>query len=510
MAGKIVLGKTHEDLEREEARKQREKEAEIQNSIAERQAKIEALHKKQSTNKIIIISAISAISAGLIFFGTYNTFFKKGITMEEDVAPFVSGAVANLNFPSPGLDNYLHDNIDTLFYNYASVNSSSVNQLIVDKNSCYVNRVRPLSGNVAQVYFSVDVESIENDTVITDAELLKKIKQQQMNDTLPQGSYRDNPIMTTDTYDMEPVSYTSDFKISNMTYTSDLKIVNLSNKAEESSNEEKTKPAAKPADEVESSEAESSEDAMPVEDESIVEPSDDSIIDDPIEEPIDDSDTSIDEPIDDDFTADSTPENNPTTETPSNTQATNKIKDANGNIIEYYYGIDGNYYKTGNVTRQRYNFVIVIEYFYKYDGDTPVAGGFRPVSNLILYTLNDISQTEFNEANPIEESELLKFNGVPLDENTTEKIRIKVDKTLQDLYEMRDVSQDFMNYRTFNTYDATYVQLDDIVVYAEPNLLGFNTSVEYTILTNQGFIYKIQTYMKVEESGNSYVIKDIL
>ena len=507
MAGKIVLGKTHEDLEREEAKKQREKEAQIQNSIAERQAKIEALHKKQATNKIIIISAASAIAAGLTFFGIYNTFFKKGITLEEDVAPYVTDTISTLSFPYAGLDNYLSDNCDTLFRNYAQINSNSVNQLVVDRTSCYVNRVRPITSNLAQVYFSVDIESIENDTVITDEKLLREIRKQTTgSDTITQNTidYNDIPMIMDD--DVEPVSNTS---------YSGLKIVNLSNKEEAIEIDEKSSTENSAVEKIDSSEEIISNDDSTIDnliDDSI---EDSNIVDLPEDFEIDpnldsDIDSDTDDPIGD-LPEDPFENSNPTVETPNDSKNTNKIKDENGNVVEYYLDSDGRYYRIGNNTRERYNFLVVIDYFYKYDGETPVAGGYRPVTDLILYTLNDINQTEFDsEENPIVSNPAFEFEGEPLDENTTEKIRIKVDKTLLDLYEMRDVSQDFMNYRTFNSYDATYVQLDDIKVYAQPNYLGYNTFVKYTILTNQGFTYSIQTYMTVEESGNSYVIKDIL
>ena len=50
---KLNLGKTPEQQKAEEAKKQREIEAEIQKSIMERQKKIVALHKKQKSNKIL-------------------------------------------------------------------------------------------------------------------------------------------------------------------------------------------------------------------------------------------------------------------------------------------------------------------------------------------------------------------------------------------------------------------------------------------------------------------------
>ena len=80
---KMVLGKTPQELEAERAKKAREQEAEIQASILERQRKIQALHSKQKSNKIIIILIVFLIAGVLVTFGTYNTFFKQGLTMDE-------------------------------------------------------------------------------------------------------------------------------------------------------------------------------------------------------------------------------------------------------------------------------------------------------------------------------------------------------------------------------------------------------------------------------------------
>ena len=37
-----------------------------------------------------------------------------------------------------------------------------------------------------------------------------------------------------------------------------------------------------------------------------------------------------------------------------------------------------------------------------------------------------------------------------------------------------------------------------------------NTHVTYKIITSQGFIYKLETWLNVEEDGNSYIIKEML
>ena len=72
---KLILGKTPEEQAAEEAKKQRELEISIQQSMIERREKIEALHKKQKINKIIILTTFGIVLTTLMVYGTYNTFF---------------------------------------------------------------------------------------------------------------------------------------------------------------------------------------------------------------------------------------------------------------------------------------------------------------------------------------------------------------------------------------------------------------------------------------------------
>ena len=83
---KVVLGKTPEQLQAEEAKRQRELEAAIEQKQMEQQRKLNNLKQKQKTSKYIVI-ALSAIGAiALLTFGTYNTFFKHILTQDEVLA----------------------------------------------------------------------------------------------------------------------------------------------------------------------------------------------------------------------------------------------------------------------------------------------------------------------------------------------------------------------------------------------------------------------------------------
>ena len=117
---KLVFGKTPEEIEAEEAMKQREIEAQVQQAMFERQSRIEALHKKQKSNKIIVLTFTTIIVIALLVFGTYNTFFKKELTT-TDISNQITKQTSSLTYPSEGLDNYIRDNSQGFFNKYASV-----------------------------------------------------------------------------------------------------------------------------------------------------------------------------------------------------------------------------------------------------------------------------------------------------------------------------------------------------------------------------------------------------
>ena len=170
---KITLGKTPEEQAAEEAKKQRELEAAIQQSIHERQQKIMALHKKQKTNKIIIYCITAVIVITLLVFGTYNTFFKQGLKI-ADVDNQILQYIDSLSFPAEGLDNYVRDNSQDFFDKYAELDKNNqYESATVDKNSVSITKVTKVSKTLALVYFAANVEVKENDTQVTDQAVIE-------------------------------------------------------------------------------------------------------------------------------------------------------------------------------------------------------------------------------------------------------------------------------------------------------------------------------------------------
>ncbi|HOY91152.1 MAG TPA: hypothetical protein PK891_05500, partial [Bacteroidales bacterium] len=95
------------------------------------------------------------------------------------------------------------------------------------------------------------------------------------------------------------------------------------------------------------------------------------------------------------------------------------------------------------------------------------------------------------------------FEGIEeADEQSNTAARIKVDKILGDLYSGRDTSQDFFNYRSFNTYGASYVRLVSFQLYNGYNGMGYNCEVSYSIQMPQGIQYTVHSYMIIEPVGS--------
>lgn len=442
--GKIVLGKTPEELRAEEAARQRELEAQVQSSLLERQAKLEAMHKKQKKTKIAVISIGSLLTVALLVFGTYNTFFKHELTV-EDVQPAINQAVNNINFPAEGLDNYLRVNCSALFEKYMSLDTSKVKNIKsvkVDENSCYVKRVKKLSYNIAQVWFAVDVVVTENDSEVTDPEVIRQFKRMEL--------IQEQVVATTPVDTNPDESSTTETELQN------------------------TSAMADPSQTDESSVADAQTPAEP-------------------------NEVATNEPAEPALA-------NSTT---GGYQYADFYSDVTGVEEHYYVSNGGKLMKSGNTSRQRYNFYLPIEMTYQYNSEgTAVAAGFKPAGEMTLYTLDMIDVNDFEE---IEPNGLFTCDAETLrDKETTNKIQIKVEKTLQDLYDGRDTSQDFYNYIPFNGYDAKFNNVLLLEAYTQDNIVGMNTHVVYSITTVQGFNYTLDTWLKVEEDGNSWIIKGML
>ena len=448
---KLNLGKTPEQQKAEEAKKQRELEASIQEKIMERQAKIQALHKKQTSNKIIIFSVSAIIIVALLVFGTYNTFFKKGLTV-DDVNAQITQKTSTLYFPIEGVNEYIVDNSQTLFDKYIRLDPS-YEYAKVDKNSIYIDKLIKKTSTFAMVYFSMDVEVKAFDTVVTDPEVIKQLQRNGFG-VEPTTTTTTQPTQTT-TPPATPTDGADGNDIQSAEPTSE-EVPNEEVSAEDMLNAETSE---------ETSEEVSTEEVA--------------------------TETTTEEVVNEDVS-----------------MSANEISMSGGkgqDINEYYITAGGQIMQKGKTTVTRYEFCLPLELVN--DKEKGVSY-YRPASDMSIYSLIDPHQNDFEEITV--HSAFLFNEDTLVEESEKNAAKIKVDKTLSDLYNKRDTSQDFLNVRQFNTYDATYISLDLFELHTETNALGYNATVTYTIKTSQGFYYSVSTYLLVEKSGTSWVIKKML
>lgn len=445
---KLILGKTSEEIAAEEALKQREREVAIRQEMLDRQQKVIALHEAQKRNKIIIIAVISVAAISLITFGTYNTFFKKGLQIEQVQAQIAS----NVNyFPEPGLDNFIRDACEPLFFQSVSYDRSAYEWVDVVEDSVYISRVRPASNNLAEVYFSVDVTMKPVDVLVTDQAVIDRLYRNGFANEVETTPSETTPAETT------PAETTPEETVPAETTPEETQLVE--NAAYTFGNDE----------------------PQLVNLAFVHEP-----------EPVDPT------------TDEGTGETEETTDPLDNTEM-GSIDMRNNNVgdeeIEYYVVGNGSIYQRSQPITVRYNFYLPVEFYYNYDSNgNPITSGYRAASNLNLYVLNEVHQTDFSS---ITVNSAYSFEGIEeADEQSNTAARIKVDKILGDLYSGRDTSQDFFNYRSFNTYGASYVRLVSFQLYNGYNGMGYNCEVNYSIQMPQGIQYTVHSYMIIEPVGS--------
>ena len=472
---KINLNKTPDEIAIEEAKKQRELELDVQKRLQERQEKIIALHKVQKRNKIIIISALSVFSLALLTFGTYNTFFKHQL----DTNDVYGVIVQNVNvFPTDGLDNYIRDNCEAMFDQYVTIpQRTNYRTIRILPDTVSISRVRAISNVSSQVYFSADVEMTENDSVV-DVQTVLSLRE---NGVIPSNVTTTNEQLAevapeaTPTPEPTPVPPVEEWEIdegsglpieptTGLLYDVESGMVYVLNTDQLITIEEAY--AQQHPEEITS-------------DEALYGETPEEVVEEP-EEP--DTVVNLDD-VDFDYS------------------------DTTGEEHHYYISAGGTVMERGAVTVVRYNFYVPVEFFTTYDGDIPATSGYRICGDLNMYPLVEPHQTNFDT---IQTGNIYLFpNGSEADEDTTNSAEISVNNTLRGLYEGYDTSQNFMNYRPFNNYGATYNGVSEFYLYTTPNYMGYNAYVVYNITVPQGFSFDVHSYLTVEQSGTSWIITAI-
>lgn len=468
---KLQINKKPEELEKERAEKQRKIEAEIQQKAIERQAKLQAMRQKQKITRICVILVTTIIMVAMLFFGTYNTFFKKILTT-DDVYNAIK--VSKNTYPTFGVAEYIKDNCQTIFNTYATVDVSMYEYAKVDTNSVYIDDLTPISNTVARVRYGFDVEVKEQDTVVTDPATIQMLQKY--------GFFSVNTSTDDTTVDTSTTGDATTESLSPSITENEVNTVEASSKKKkkkttteettEAVTEEATEAPTEVTTEAPTTEALSTEVATT------------------------DPSTGTDAEI-------ATIPNND-----EDSQYGITVEDTDG-AVEYYMTRGGKIKQKGKITKQRYVVTMLVEYYATRDEqNNPITWGYKPASAPSLYSLVNINVTDFND---IDVAGGLEFNkNAALPEDQLNAAKIKVNKTFQDLYSKRDTSQDFFNVKQFNTYDATYVGMEAFEAYSEPNEYGFNAKVIYTIQTPQGFKYTQTSYLQIEASGNSWIIKGIM
>lgn len=468
---KLSLGKTPEEQAAEEAKKQRERELEIQKAHIERQQKIEALRNKQKVNKIILISTASLLTIALVTFGTYNTFFKKNLTMDDVKNQIYNQVIA---YPGEGLDGYIRDVSQILFNEHIGFDYNSYVSALIDKNSVYISRVKKTNNIFSQVYFTADVVMTERDSIVKDPEIIAMLKK---------GGLISKPTS---------VSSSSSTPTNNSSTTSN----------NESSTSE-VKPEDAPMDTSEPVSNTSSDNDNTTD---ISEPTSETTSDD-VSEP------NISEENSDTSSNTSEPTNSSNDEIPEpeevdNTNIVGNVSTGSGeDITEYYLLSNGDYMQRGKKTTHRYTFMVPVEYYYNYnEQNVAISSGYRIVGKLELYSLNEVDVYE----EPSNVHDYYAFSKDYLvDEVTLNSAKQTVNKIFSDIYAGTVLPQDFVNARTFNTYGATYVRLDTFEFYTAANPLGYNAVATYTIKVPQGFLYTTTVYLTVEPNNTTWKITNM-
>lgn len=505
---KLQIGKSPEDLERERAEKERQREEEVQKASLERQEKIIALQKKQKLVKLIAIVIFVILFVSMMTFGIYNIFIKKNLTEEE----VIGIARSQINyFPETALNGYLRDNCEAIFQKYIKIDKDKYKSVKTDPNSVEITKIIQINDTLTQAEWAVDVLVTEADSPVTNKDVIEKLQKVGF---IPSTNSKSE--VTT-----EKVTEVPTEQITEET-TEEASSDEIDNEITEESNNETTEetdggniPRPSPSNKVNdvdsnSTEEQSKEETSDDDNASSMQilDGDGNVIKEVKQKDEDTSDAVDLQDIqkDNDDNKNNDANLNVNKATVINGEIT--LEDNSGNKETYY--LNGNeLMKRGSTYITRYIFTSPIEYYSEYDedGTTPIRYGYRLASDTSLQSFVRINQTNFEE---IEKNKAYSFDDIEVvDEDTLESAKIKVDKTLDDLYSGRDTSQDVLLFHQFNTFNGTYVSLDEFQLYQDTNGLGFNAYAVYTVQFD-GFTYSAHAYLKLEKSGTSWVITSFL
>ena len=161
---KIVIGKSPEQLQREADEKNRERLANIQEQEMKQQKQLRDMVLKQKRNRMIVLAVAGVVIFALLLFGTWNTFFKKQLDI-NDVAGVVAQYRSSLpDYSYAGLEGFIRTNFDKWYNDQLMLDEKtnrSFEYIRSDLSTLAIDEVRHDSNSAlfVRVYFSVDIES---------------------------------------------------------------------------------------------------------------------------------------------------------------------------------------------------------------------------------------------------------------------------------------------------------------------------------------------------------------
>lgn len=167
---KLILGSSPDEIDRAEAKRMREIEAEVQARQQEQANRIKKLVQTEKRNKVIILSVISVSLFILISCCVYQAFFKP-ILSQDDVSNMITTQTAEFN--KNGLHGYIYDNFTTWFGELASEDREDIEHFEPDLSTLVINDIAQTKyQRFISVDFAVDVmvkhvdTKGENDTIV--------------------------------------------------------------------------------------------------------------------------------------------------------------------------------------------------------------------------------------------------------------------------------------------------------------------------------------------------------
>ena len=154
-----------EEQERIMAERMRKIENQVQASDSKRSQKVQQYRRSSRRRKVFATLILIFLTIGLLVFGTYNTFFKQGITNDEIKA--LARDVVGPRIPEAGVEGYLKQNVNALIKKNSTISaaySSPVESFEVDVNTLYVTFIKPRATNYANVYFKAQMVIKEQDS----------------------------------------------------------------------------------------------------------------------------------------------------------------------------------------------------------------------------------------------------------------------------------------------------------------------------------------------------------